>query len=696
MAEKKKNLPWGLDSASMKPSSMSKITNKKLKAFSTGSMNTAQKKTPFQLKKEAEERKKKEDEQLAAKAFAEFKEYYDESPGEVKSFVRGDVIPGDKNRHLDGTRRGGGKLWKPDDAMRRHTGLHSEPFSEYGSAPKPLASGSGSKPRKGAKKKSQMEMFKEKIKRDQEERDARRALKGAAAAARDNDYDAMFPPAVRDSSKGSFDTGDPNTTNLYVGNLSPEMNEAELCRIFGKFGPLASVKIMWPRTQEEKVRGRLCGFVAFMNRKDGDACLEALTGQSFFGYEIRLGWGKAVPLPPRPFYVHAATNAGRKIKTGLPFNAQPKPVAAGQQGVVLSNSIESATIVVVIPAERALRHLIHRTIEFVIRYGPEFEDMLIRRTSEDRKYQFLTDATTHEHTYYRWKLFSLLQGDRPDRWSEEPFKMFVGGSSWEPPDLDQLKATEEVEKGHLSTSSRDALEDLLHKITLERRDVAEAMVFCLQHADASLEIIDCIAESLGILETPVMTKVARLFLVSDILYNCSAPVRNASSYRHGFESKLPQIFMGLHETYKCFTGRLRAEQFRQYVTNSLAAWKDWNVFAPEFFERLENLFKYGSSDKPEQQPVVSTAPKGPPTRGWKAVGAAQDKKSNDNDDDVDGVPLDNDNDVDGVPLDDDDEDLDGEPLDDGPTSGSSAFTLSKWERDDEDEDDREVKRTRIN
>ena len=123
---------------------------------------------------------------------------------------------------------------------------------------------------------------------------------------------------------------------------------------------------------------------------------------------------------------------------------------------------------VVIPTERAERQLIHRTIEFVIREGPEFEELLIQRTSGDQKYRFLSENATHEHAYYRWKLFSLLQGDRVDRWSKEPFKMFTGGSEWEPPEEDQRKQTEEVEKGHLSTDGRDTLEDLLHGISLER------------------------------------------------------------------------------------------------------------------------------------------------------------------------------------------------------------------------------------
>lgn len=56
------------------------------------------------------------------------------------------------------------------------------------------------------------------------------------------------------------------------------MNEEQLMKLFGQFGPLASVKIMWPRTEEEKSRNRNCGFVAFMKRKDGDKALSALKG----------------------------------------------------------------------------------------------------------------------------------------------------------------------------------------------------------------------------------------------------------------------------------------------------------------------------------------------------------------------------------------------------------------------------------
>lgn len=55
-----------------------------------------------------------------------------------------------------------------------------------------------------------------------------------------------------------------------------------LCQEFGRYGPLASVKIMWPRTDEERARERNCGFVAFMNRRDAERALKNLNGTKLY------------------------------------------------------------------------------------------------------------------------------------------------------------------------------------------------------------------------------------------------------------------------------------------------------------------------------------------------------------------------------------------------------------------------------
>ncbi len=50
----------------------------------------------------------------------------------------------------------------------------------------------------------------------------------------------------------------------YLGNLAPDVDEQILLKEFGRFGPIGSVKIMWPRDEEQRRKGRNCGFVAFM------------------------------------------------------------------------------------------------------------------------------------------------------------------------------------------------------------------------------------------------------------------------------------------------------------------------------------------------------------------------------------------------------------------------------------------------
>jgi U2-associated protein SR140 len=70
--------------------------------------------------------------------------------------------------------------------------------------------------------------------------------------------------------KGSFDDGNPHTTNIYVGNLAPTVTEEALCELFGRYGDINSAKVMWPRTEEERAKKRNCGFVSFMRRRDAE------------------------------------------------------------------------------------------------------------------------------------------------------------------------------------------------------------------------------------------------------------------------------------------------------------------------------------------------------------------------------------------------------------------------------------------
>ncbi len=57
-------------------------------------------------------------------------------------------------------------------------------------------------------------------------------------------------------------------------------------------------------------------------------------------------------------------------------------------------------------------------------------------------------------------------------------------------------------------------------------------MFALDNADAAADVVDVLGEALTLPETAPATKLARLFLVNDILANATAPVRNASRCAH--------------------------------------------------------------------------------------------------------------------------------------------------------------------
>lgn len=54
--------------------------------------------------------------------------------------------------------------------------------------------------------------------------------------------------------------------------------------------------------------------------------------------------------------------------------------------------------------------------------------------------RFLFDNHHPAHVYYRWKLFSMLQGDSTQSWHLKKFRMFDEGSWWQPPPMDLMRS----------------------------------------------------------------------------------------------------------------------------------------------------------------------------------------------------------------------------------------------------------------
>lgn len=448
---------------------------------------------------------------------------------------------------------------------------------------------------------------------------------------------------------------------------------------------------------------------------------------------MKLGWGKSVPLPPHPIYIPPKL---RELtlpppKSGLPFNAQPDPNDIDKlppPNTLLSVMIKqdnfneilrNATVKVVTPTDRNLLCLIHRMVEFVVREGPMFEAMIMNRELMNPMFRFLFDNQSPEHVYYRWRLFSVLQGEHHSTWRTESFRMFKDGSMWKPPPInpfnpfqgmpDELidepspdhndkngsdedhsdirhnspkqsrgfKESKEKKNKRLNDAEREIFEDILRELTPERQKIQDAMIYCIEHAESAEEIVECIVESLSLLETPLHKKIARLYLISDVLHNCTVKVSNASFYHKGFQTKLIDVFKNMHKCYESIEGRMKAEHFKQRVMNCFKFWEDCALYSNDFLIKLQNTF-LGL--------IKSDSTTGKET----AILNSKQQFI-----DLDGVPIDDD--VDGIPIDDSliqssfkiskwesiaDESLDGKPI------------ISKWDdlkkEDDENIDDEDI------
>jgi len=302
--------------------------------------------------------KKQKDDEETAKVFAEFVASFEEETTVPKTWVKGKTV-----LNADSKTNEENKLEEKDRIYQPQMKINLNKEKE---------SSNNEQNNKNKTKKRHLDSFLEEMKKEVEMK---------AKLGKQNDNNSY------DDKMGSHDTGDPETTNLYIGNINPMVNEEMLCKKFAQYGPIASVKIMWPRTQEEKDRNRNCGFVSFMKREHAENALKDTDGKEFMNNIMHVGWSKAVPIPPKPIY-----ELDKKIplSTGLPFNAHvvSAPIAN------LTNSPSSQSkgrleVQVIQPEDKELLMLIHRMIERVIKYGPDFEAIIMDREWNNPKFSFL-------------------------------------------------------------------------------------------------------------------------------------------------------------------------------------------------------------------------------------------------------------------------------------------------------------------
>ena len=271
--------------------------------------------------------------ELLAREFEE-----DAGRGGAPAFVRGGVqtAAGIEPR-TEGPADGGGPVLWSNEPPASEAGRGAEPAGPAAPAGPAGGQGGGSGRAGKGKKKRNIDVFLEEM--EEEERLGRGPRTAAA-------------PAYRDP-------GDATTTNIFVGNIDPRFDEGDLRAFFATVGPVASVKIMWPRTQA--AISNLTGFVAYEQRGHAKEAMAAFQGSALGGRELRLGWGKPVPAPagadPRGAGAAAAGPAGpaeavggdisqdgTAAQGGLGRSPRATPADGAAERAPLLNSAERATL----------------------------------------------------------------------------------------------------------------------------------------------------------------------------------------------------------------------------------------------------------------------------------------------------------------------------------------------------------------
>ncbi|GKY94615.1 hypothetical protein MPSEU_000427000 [Mayamaea pseudoterrestris] len=438
-------------------------------------------------------------------------------------------------------------------------------------------------------------------------------------------------------SRGSFvQPGEEHlTTNVFVGNLPPSVTEEEVGYLFGQFGELYSVKIMYPRTAEERSRNRHSGFVCFCNRQDAQDAIAACNDRDVFGkgHRLQLNWGRRVEL-------HGRNQAVAKISDAVcTLHDTAWSGASGKYDPMIHGA---TAIHVRAPSNPQRLQLISSVATFVAKDGSQMELNLLQQYHSNiaPDFDFLVSATTsqlpscrEDHIYYKWRVYSFAQGDSWHVWKTTPFQLVHGGCYWIPPSVDLAAARREQEaqrvqqeemerqkrerrmQGHqqkvligchtgnyylLNHLNREDLQDF-HRLTRvelcgSRESVAQAMSFCFEKSGAA----DQISTLLKVLLTETTegdenmdAVIARLYLLSDILYNSQQPgVKNAFRYRDAIERLAPDVFDSLHR-FGQDLGRMKLNKLARVVRNLLLAWQGWDVFHTSFIDELRARFDGG-------------------------------------------------------------------------------------------------------
>ncbi|KAL3461333.1 hypothetical protein BJX64DRAFT_261390 [Aspergillus heterothallicus] len=344
---------------------------------------------------------------------------------------------------------------------------------------------------------------------------------------------------------------------LYLASLPPGTSQFVVKSLIPKVLMVDSVKFLRPSGQTATDRKSVSAIVTLASESaasDIDSSVSALQGRY-------LGWGYYLSISRHlsSAAIGSTLSVGSSSTGPLPFGAKsiapelggrlnraPPPglhrggyAPPSSYGAAYGSNMPTALVEVKAPADLKQLKLIHKTLENLLNFGPEFEALLMSRQEVQReaKWAWLWDARSPGGVYYRWKLWDIITNGRAKRsqWTRPPasFPVFESGANWAPPEtnltfeyttrFDELVSDENYDSsdedmsdgederrhnaaappadavnpgnegmGHMNPLKKAKLAHLLARLPtthakLRKGDVARVTAFAIKHAGAGAE-----------------------------------------------------------------------------------------------------------------------------------------------------------------------------------------------------------------
>jgi U2-associated protein SR140 len=150
-----------------------------------------------------------------------------------------------------------------------------------------------------------------------------------------------------------------------------------------------------------------------------------------------------------------------------------------------------------------------------------------------------------EHMYYRWRVYSYMQGDGDKKYRIERFQIVENGFTWFPP----------ISQSHnpyplvMNLKQTKYFTECLQKMERRKYAIEEAMIFALHDINYAVHISLIILMQLH--DSLKSDFIGIMYLISDILFNSQNHI-----YRNIFQSRLPYFidtYLTLRQTNEAAT-----------------------------------------------------------------------------------------------------------------------------------------------